>query len=107
MKHVTMAEKSLLIGDDAADTLLRYAALIARLGSGDAVTLRAIGVDGEDVTVSFLLNSGTVILAESTFSNLPEPDNSEQIEYMKSRIAGFEGPGSQPLQSERPHDSGE
>jgi hypothetical protein len=95
MKHVTMADKSLLMGDEAADTLVKYAAMVAQIGGGDAVTLRALGMDGEDVSVSFLLNSGTVMLSESTFSNLPEPDNSEPVAYMRSRIGAFESPGNQ------------
>ncbi len=88
-----MADKSLLIGDDAADALLRYAALVAQLNGGDAIELRALGIDGEEVTASFLLNPGTVMLVESTFSTLPEPDNSEQVAYMRRRIEHFEGNG--------------
>ncbi len=91
---MTMAEKSLLIGDAAADTLVRYAALLAKLGSGDAVELSAVGVDGEQVEVTFLLNSGTVMIAETTNSTLPEPDNSEQVEYMLGRIAAYESTGA-------------
>jgi hypothetical protein len=102
MKHVMMADKSLLIGDDAADTLVEYAALVARIGSGDSVTLRAIGVDGEEVAATFLLNSGTVMMAQSTFSNLPEPDNSENIAYMRSRISNFDGSGAQATHSDDP-----
>ncbi len=93
MKHVTMAGKSLLLGDEAADMLMRYAALVAKVGTGDAVTLRAIGVDGEEVTATFLLNAGTVMLVESTFSNLLEPDNGDSVAYMHGRIAQFESPG--------------
>jgi hypothetical protein len=102
MKHVTMADKSLLVGDDAADTLVEYAALIARLNSGDSVTLRAVGTDGEEVMATFLINSGTVLVAQSTFSNLPEPDNAEHVAYMRSRIAQFDGSGEQTTQTEDP-----
>ena len=85
-----MAEKSLLIGDEAADLLLEYAALVAQIGGGDKVSLRAIGADGDEVTVGFLLNSGTVLLIEtSTGSALAEPDNHESIEYMRARIDSY------------------
>lgn len=84
-----MADKSLLVGNEAADTLVEYAALLARLTSGDAVSLRAIGVDGDEVTVAFLLNSGTVLVTETTTSSLPEPDNDDPVAYMRGRIASY------------------
>ncbi len=84
-----MAEKSLLVGDAAADALVRYAALVAQLGGGDSVELAAIGVDGEMVTASLLLNSGTVLMAESTRSELPEPDNTGVTEYMLKRLRSY------------------
>lgn len=85
-----MAQKSLLIGDAAADAVVRYAALTARSGGGDAITLRAIGVDGEEVAATFLLNAGTVMMVESSRSALPEPDNTEAIAYMTERLNSYE-----------------
>ncbi len=89
MRHVTIAEKSLLIGDDAATTLLRYAALVGKLNTSDVVDLRAYGADGELVEASFLLNSGTVMMVESSRSELPEPDNGEAVQYMTERLAFY------------------
>ena len=91
VKHVTMADKSLLIGDEAADLLLSYAALVAKVGGGDEVRIRAIGVDGDEVTVGFLLNSGTVLLIESAGDAVKEPDNADAVAYMSSRIASYRG----------------
>lgn len=88
---MTMADKSLLIGDEAADLLLSYAALVAKVGGGDQVQIRAIGADGDQVTVGFLLNSGTVLLIESAGSALPEPDNSDAEAYMRDRMASYHG----------------
>ena len=31
MKHITMAKKSLLVGDDAGNALVEYAAVIAQM----------------------------------------------------------------------------
>jgi hypothetical protein len=91
-----MADKSLLIGDEAADLLLEYAALLAQIGRGDSVKLRAIGADGDEVTVGFLLNSGTVLLIESSTSGLPEPDNGEAERYMRSRLDSYNPTQDQP-----------
>ena len=40
MKHVTFGDKSLLMGDSAADTLMEYARMLAQSGGADSVTLR-------------------------------------------------------------------
>jgi hypothetical protein len=87
MKHVTFGTKSMLIGDVAAEMLLEYAALIAELGGGDTVDLHAVNGDGNAVTASFLLDSGTPLMAETTVSSLPEPDNDEAVAYMTHEIA--------------------
>jgi hypothetical protein len=84
-----MADKSLLIGDEAGDLLLEYAALLAQIGRGDSVRLRAIGADGDEVVAGFLLNSGTVMLIETSSSTLPEPDNSESVDYMRKRLDSY------------------
>jgi hypothetical protein len=90
VKHITISDKSFLIGDEVADLLVRYAALLGKIHSADSVRIRAIGIDGEAVDADFLLNSGTVLMAESSRSQLPEPDNGDAVEYMRERIAAQE-----------------
>jgi hypothetical protein len=90
-----MAEKSLLIGDRVAALLVQYAVLIAKSGSADAVQLHALGIDGEQVVATLLLNGGTVLIAESTESSLPEPDNRALIDYLQSNLEGFSVAGMQ------------
>jgi hypothetical protein len=90
MKHVLMADRSLLLGDEAADLLLDYAVLVAQLGRGDGVRLNAIGADGEHVAVAVLLNSGSSMLLESSVSTLPEPDNAGAIAYLRGRLAEYD-----------------
>jgi len=92
MKHLTMADKSLLVGDQTADLLMEYAALLARQGSADTIEVQAIGDDGDTVTVTFLLNSGTVLLAETSTAAFQEPDNSAAIEYIRASIDRIENP---------------
>jgi hypothetical protein len=86
MKHITFADKSLLIGDEVADTLLEYAALLTREASGDTVQVAAISSDGDEVTASFLLGPGVSMMAETTHNSLPEPDNTAAVEYMKEAM---------------------
>jgi hypothetical protein len=87
-----MADKSLLVGDQAADTVARYAALLARHNSGDTVDLHAVSSDGDEVDATLVLNSGTSLMVETTHSNLPEPDNTTAIEYMQGKIQLLESP---------------
>jgi hypothetical protein len=92
MKHVTYAEKSLLIGDEAADTLTEYSAMLANLGRADTVTLKAFGADGDDVEATFVLDQGTILMAESTHSSIPDPDNAEAVRGMRETMMRLSSP---------------
>lgn len=94
MKHLTVESKDLLIGDEAADVLTEYAALIARQASGDTVTLHAISGDGDEVVVTIVLSGGTTLLVETTHSALPEPDNTQAVAAMREKIGQAERPPS-------------
>ena len=90
VKHVTIACKPLLVGDAVTDELLRYAVLLGKVGSADCVLVHGIDAKGEEVEASLLLNPGTVMMAESTTSKLPEPDNSDALAYLHERLGLFE-----------------
>ena len=92
MKHLLIADKTLLVGDEVAELLLRYGALLAQLRSGDSVSVRATDADGNDVTAGILLNSGTALVVETATTRLPEPDNAEVEQYLRSRIASYDMP---------------
>ena len=99
MKHLTMAEKSLLLGDEAADLLMEYAAVLGQTDSADTVVLSAYGDDGDPVDVTFLLNGGTSILSESSESPMTEPDNAEGIRYMREKMRLIQSPPhAQPME---------
>ncbi|NQX37141.1 hypothetical protein [Herbiconiux sp. VKM Ac-2851] len=94
MKHITFAEKSLLVGDDAAEAITEYAAALAKHASADTVTLSAFGSDGQDVNATFVLDSGTVLMAETTHSSIPEPDNTDAVAYMREKTRLLVSPPS-------------
>ena len=87
MKHITYAEKSVLMGDEAADVLLEYAAALTTAGRGDKVDVYAQSADGDEIVASFVLGDGVSIMAETTTSTAPEPDNSEAVAYMRRQMA--------------------
>jgi hypothetical protein len=82
MQHITFADKSLLLGDEASRLLLEYAAALAGNDQADTVILNAIGSDGDDVQATFLLDSGSPLMAESATTKVQEPDNAAGIDYM-------------------------
>jgi hypothetical protein len=86
MKHLTVESKDMLVGDEVADVLTEYAAVVADQGLGDRVELRAISSDGDDVVATIVLSAGTTFVAETAHSALPEPDNADAVEYMRERI---------------------
>jgi hypothetical protein len=92
MKHVTFAEKSLLVGDEVADLLMEYAALVSSSGNADTLDVRAFGADGQEVVATLLLDQGVPIIAETSHTSMIEPDNAEALEYMRERIALMTSP---------------
>ena len=90
MQHVTYADKSLLVGDDAAETLIRYAAALGRKQISDDIRLTAISGDGDEVTATFLLSASAPLMTESAHSSLPEPDNTAAVEHMRKKIDDLE-----------------
>ena len=92
MKFVTYSGTPLLIGDEAADLLIRFAASLANLGRADVVVVKALGAQGESIDVTFLLDAGSVMLSKSADSELAEPENSTAIAYMRNRMHALEQP---------------
>jgi hypothetical protein len=86
MQHVTVGDKSLLIGDEVVGLLVDYATLLGQDGSADSVELHAISSDGDAVMVTFLLNAGLSIVSESTSTSMPEPDNGKAESYLRTEI---------------------
>ena len=86
MKHLQFGAKSLFVGDEAADLLVDYGAQIAQLKTGDRVDLRGFSSEGNRITTTFLLNSGTNLVAETTSLTFEEPDNTAAVAYMRDRI---------------------
>lgn len=82
MIYITVGEKSFLLGNEAADAVLKYAALLAQHHTADTVTLNAISLDGDEIRVTMLLYTGAPLMSETTHSSQPEPENSVAVSYM-------------------------
>jgi hypothetical protein len=86
VKHVTFADKSLLVGDEIADLLLEYAALLASNRIADTVEVHAFGADGDEVVAKLLLGESAPLMSETTHTSLPDPDNLESEVYVREQI---------------------
>ncbi len=93
MRQIIYANRSLLIGDGAADALLAYAALIAGTDSSDTLHLAALTDEGRSIAVTLLLDSGTALFAETATSELSEPDNAGALDYMRIQTERILAPG--------------
>ncbi|MET0861459.1 MAG: hypothetical protein ABW091_10575 [Microbacterium sp.] len=102
MKHITYAEKSILVGDDAADALLDYAKVIAIAGTADTVTLRSISPDGNTVDASILLTATTMLIVESTNSVVEPPSNEVAIADIRRRIEAIHHPATVEPETQSP-----
>ena len=92
MKVVLFADKSLFIGDDVAGALVEYARLLADTSGADSVSLAGINAHGNLVNATFLLNSTSVILMQSTSRHVEAPDNSLVVRYLMNRIDALTKP---------------
>jgi hypothetical protein len=103
MKHLTYADQSVLIGDEAADTLVRFAARLSDSNRADTVTMNAIDGNGTVIVASFVLGAGVNLMAQTTSSPLEEPDNTEAVDYMRARIGELASPtNAQPVDAPTP-----
>ena len=81
MKHLTYADKPLLVDDETAELIVKYAVALGAAGTADSVELRGFGADGDEVVGSFVLNGGTVLMAETVHTSMNDPENTAAIEY--------------------------
>jgi hypothetical protein len=101
MKHVTYANKSMFMDDDAADLLAEYAAVLGTNAQADTVEIHAVGIDGNEVDVTFVLNSSSDLVVETTNSEMVPPINDAAVAQMREAIRRLTAPAEIQPQTER------
>lgn len=94
MKRISYGETSWLIGDIAADAVLEYAVELARHESAASIDLVVLDAAGAEQAVRFLLGPATMMMAETTASSFPEPDNAASVTVMSERVESMVHPPS-------------
>lgn len=89
MKRINYGEVSYLVGDAVADLLVRYTAVLSTKSDADAIEINVLGPDGNPEVATFALGPGILMAAETTRSELDEPDNAEIVGYMEERLRRF------------------
>ena len=92
MMHVTYDGKSVLMGDDAATLLMEYAAELGTRNAADVVNIEAVNIDGNSLTVAYLVNGSSELTAETTTATLEAPGSEEAVAYMRERIELLRNP---------------
>jgi hypothetical protein len=97
MKRINYGAVSYLVGDEVADTIVRYTAMLAAEGDADAVEVNVLGPDGNPEMATFALGPGILMTAETTRSELEPPGNEDATAYMQERLQRH-AKGAQPRQ---------
>src|SRR5689334_6622281 len=75
MKQIRYGERTWLLGDTTADTLLDYAAALARANSAERVSVQVLDINGDSEQLDLLIGPATMMTAEPTHDEFDDPDN--------------------------------
>ena len=70
MQRQIIEGKDMLVSGELANALTEYAAIVARIGSGDRVKIKAFSAIGESTEVTVVFTAATAIVAETVHSQL-------------------------------------
>jgi hypothetical protein len=91
MKHITFADKTLLVGDEVADLLVAYCTALANAEKADSVEVHGFNASGEEVKASFAFTPGSSLMAETIHTSLPDPGNDEAVEHIREGMQKLRG----------------
>jgi hypothetical protein len=86
VKELVYAGRAVLVGDEAADAVVDYAAVLARMRSADSVELEALTEDRRPVRVYYVLGNVAPVMAQTIEIDEAEPDNASQVGYMRAAL---------------------
>lgn len=87
MKSIHYASDEFLTGDDIADALVEFAAVLAKYESSMAVDIPVRFAGGDIVEVSFLLGPASQLVAVPTVNEFEELHDEGLVEWMKTQTS--------------------
>jgi hypothetical protein len=83
MKQIRYGERTWLVGDTTADTLLDYAAALARADSAEHVSIQVLDINGAPEQLDLLIGPATMMTAEPAHDEFADPDNGAVEDSMR------------------------
>lgn len=100
MKRINYGDVSYLVGGEVADAMVEYTARLMSNQRGDAVEVNVLGPDGNPEVASFALGPGVPMTAETTRSELDEPENGDAVAYMRAAMSRLTSSTPAPMTAE-------
>ena len=103
MKLLNYGDTEWLVGDEAAELLMNYSVLMARVGTADSVNVTMLNNHGEPQNLNILIGPSTMMTSRETATDFPEPENARAVAEVRGKIAAIEEPP--PVQPTDPLDA--
>jgi len=84
--RISYAGDHVLTGDEAALLMLEFAGELGKRGSTETVQLNIVQPSGESGIARFLIGPASQIIISSHFTAIADPDNSDAMSFMQSRM---------------------
>ncbi len=76
----------ILVGDEVARAVVRYAAALASKGRSDSLTIPTVDDYGQASTTAMILGSGIVVMSEWAEDDVLEPDGDALLVELEARL---------------------
>ena len=92
MKLLNYGDTEWLVGDEAAELLMDYSVLMARVNNADSVNVTMLDNHGTPQNLNILIGPATMMTSRETETEFPEPENASAVTEMRGKIAAIEDP---------------
>ena len=94
MKLINYGDAAWLLGDEAAELLMDYSVMMARVNNADSVNVTMLDAEGSAQNLNILIGPATMMTSRETDSTYPEPENAATVAEVRAKIAAIESPPS-------------
>ena len=92
MKLLNYGDTEWLVGDEAAQLLMDYSVLMARVNTADSINVTMLDSHGESQNLNILIGPATMMTSRATVSEFAEPENDAAVAEVRGKIAAIEDP---------------
>lgn len=92
MKLLNYGDTEWLVGDEAAQLLMDYSVLMARVNTADSINVTMLDRHGEPQNLNILIGPATMMTSRESPGLYPEPENASAVAEIREKIAAIEEP---------------